>query len=73
MQVLKQSLAEGRSPATDGARRQQADAKQGRQRDDAQLSELSRQALYQRAQELDITGRSQMTKAELIEAIQSAA
>lgn len=37
----------------------------------AELSQLSRDALYERAQALDIPGRSRLSKAELVEAIQS--
>lgn len=95
MQVLKQSLSEGRSPATvksatktrakpgkppgkrkgdaAGEDRQSTTKRRGRQGDDVQLSGLSRQALYRRAQEMDIAGRSRMTKAELIEALRSVA
>lgn len=120
MQVLKQSLAEGRSPATQRGGHRPSSGRQNRQpgqrsgktakqrkardeqnrsarkdgkqatsktranarsktgndkpaSDDARLAELSRQALYQRAQEMAIAGRSQMTKAELIKAIQGTA
>ncbi len=61
------------SRGDEAGERRQAGQRRGHQRDDGQLSELSRQALYQRAQEMDIAGRSQMTKAELIEAIQGVA
>jgi hypothetical protein len=37
--------------------------------DDAELSSMTRDELYQRAQELDINGRSSMTKDELARAI----
>ncbi|WP_136064411.1 non-homologous end joining protein Ku [Modicisalibacter radicis] len=63
----------GRKSAAAGERRQTSAKRRGRKPDGAQLSELSRQALYRRAQEMGIPGRSQMTKAELIEAIRSAA
>jgi DNA end-binding protein Ku len=36
------------------------------------LDDLSKEALYQRAQNLDIPGRSKMSKKALIEAIQAA-
>ncbi|MDW5376674.1 Ku protein [Halomonas sp. HP20-15] len=62
-----------KSKGDDAGERRRSGRRRGRQSDDGQLSELTRQALYQRAQEMDIAGRSQMTKAELIKAIQSAA
>jgi MFS family permease len=37
--------------------------------DDPGLSELSRKELYERARDLDIEGRSSMTKAELADAV----
>lgn len=98
MQVLKQSLSEGRSPLENaggsGSRKSGRSAKRRGQNSkkagqdgekkrpragskrasrDGNLDELSKQALYARAQELDIAGRSQMTKAELIAAIEHAA
>ena len=39
---------------------------------DEHLEEFSREELYQRAQEMEIEGRSEMTKAELIDAISHA-
>jgi len=55
MQVLKQSLEQGRPPGQDNG--------------DSELDKLSRDELYRRAQTLDLPGRSRMSKAELIEAI----
>ena len=57
MAALEESLAaEGR------ARRQ-------RRRDGDDLGELSRDELYERAQEADVPGRSSMSKDELVEAL----
>ncbi|SHF45367.1 DNA end-binding protein Ku [Modicisalibacter ilicicola DSM 19980] len=105
MQVLKQSLEEGRSPVAeretraasgDADKRKQGRAsgsprKQGkkaasrgkrkegntsssrREQEKHDLSALSRDELYARAQELELPGRSRMTKKELVEAIAGAA
>nr|WP_220128158.1 Ku protein [Halomonas kenyensis] len=109
MQVLKQSLAEGRPPGQEarndaGKRKTEKRAKpaarrsetkkrpsgqraKGKQRADggkaatrgkrrstelAELEGLSRDELYQRAQQLDLPGRSRMSKAELARAIAAA-
>lgn len=76
MQVLKQSLAEGRppqQPARESGRPPKGDGnsksiRRGKNRR-TELKALSRDQLYERAQELDIPGRSRMNKAELVEAI----
>ncbi|MCE8050225.1 Ku protein [Halomonas daqingensis] len=93
MQVLKQSLAEGRPPGQ--ATRSDADkskpekrakpaAERGKEkkrptsqrgtgkRRSAELEGLSRDELYERAQQLDLPGRSRMSKAELAKAIAAA-
>ncbi len=93
MQVLKQSLAEGRPPGQ--AARSDADkskpekrakpaAGRGKEkkrptsqrgtgkRRSAELEGLSRDELYERAQQLDLPGRSRMSKAELAKAIAAA-
>ena len=78
MQVLKQSLAEGRPPGQDTHRQDPPDAsqakpkKRGNKRDAADLERLSRDELYTHAQKLELSGRSRMTKAQLVEAIASA-
>ncbi|QTP53976.1 Ku protein [Billgrantia sulfidoxydans] len=111
MQVLKQSLAEGRPPGQDrredtgkgqpdgrgkpaakrsetkkrpsgqrGAGKRAAGESDGkaaprgkrRPAELAELESLSRDELYERAQQLDVPGRSRMSKAELAKAIASA-
>ncbi|WP_267955370.1 Ku protein [Billgrantia ethanolica] len=96
MQVLKQSLAEGRPPAQQersdagkrkpekrakpAARRSEAKKRPTGQRgngkrrsaEPAELKNLSRDELYERAQQLDLPGRSRMSKAELAKAIAAA-
>ena len=110
MQVLKQSLAEGRPPGQDergtaSSRAKKAKPKSGKtttrrspahasrskrsaeetppkrsndkaaprgRRRPAELERLSRDELYERAQKLDVPGRSRMSKAELVKAIASA-
>lgn len=86
MQVLKRSLKRGRVEPSDDRNRdnrsQKKTARHGSSRrrqsssrpsksSKAELSQLSRDALYERAQALDIPGRSRLSKAELVEAIQS--
>ncbi|MGQ4878737.1 Ku protein [Billgrantia sp. LNSP4103-1] len=108
MQVLKQSLAEGRPPvqeegsARTGGKRDEDDKPKAKrstapkhpagkrstgkkaarrsngrtapsgQARHAELEGLSRDELYERAQQLDVPGRSRMSKAELAKAIASA-
>ncbi|WP_231489545.1 Ku protein [Billgrantia saliphila] len=102
MQVLKQSLTEGRPPEQESrnvkASRKSADKRDSpdtdskakakrstgkkasgdgkapprRKRRPAELERLSRDELYERAQKLDVPGRSRMSKAELVEAIANA-
>ncbi|MCE8013597.1 Ku protein [Billgrantia desiderata] len=93
MQVLKQSLAEGRPPGqaarsdTDKSKpekRAKPAAERGKEkkrptsqrgtgkRRSAGLEGLSRDELYERAQQLDLPGRSRMSKAELAKAIAAA-
>jgi hypothetical protein len=61
--VNKQRREEGRTPSPRTA---------GTGNPNASLDERSRDELYNRAQELEIEGRSEMTKDELVEAIRSA-
>ncbi|MBB3063584.1 Ku protein [Microbulbifer rhizosphaerae] len=78
MQVLKQGLAEGRPPGETGRGRRAPSkaggkgngksARRGKGRR-TELKQLSRDELYERAQKLDVPGRSRMNKAELVEAI----
>jgi DNA end-binding protein Ku len=67
MQVLKASLAQDeeddRAPAAPRRGRRAAD----------ELERLTKAELYERAQELDLPGRSAMSKGELVEAIRSRA
>ncbi len=44
---------------------------QGTGNPNTRLDERTKQELYNRARELDISGRSEMTKAELVDAIRS--
>lgn len=93
MQVLKQSLEQGESPAgrpvtektkksTKNSDKRRGNTRAGgkgkgkaasRKKTGPDLTRLSKSELYQRAQELDISGRSHMSKAQLIEAIETAA
>jgi len=82
MEVLKRSLRgaqdrkaeRGMSSSKKRASRAGASKKSGASRGsrDAGLSGMSKEALYERAQKLDIEGRSSMTKAELIRALERA-
>ncbi|MGR4069463.1 non-homologous end joining protein Ku [Billgrantia sp. C5P2] len=92
MQVLKQSLAEGRPPGQEAHDDGNSSARKGKPDKNgktstkrnprkkrpsgkprpAELDSLSRDELYERAQKLDVPGRSRMSKAELVEAIASA-
>jgi len=83
MEVLKRSLrgtqdrkAE-RKASSSKKRASQPSKKNGASRSSrtaagADLSELSKEALYERAQKLDIEGRSSMTKAQLVRALERA-
>ncbi|MFQ3786148.1 Ku protein [Halomonas sp. A29] len=89
MQVLKQSLAEGRPPGQgeyEGSA--SSSAKKGKpgksnktsasgnkrpsKRHPVELDSLARDELYERARQLDLPGRSRMSKAELVKAIANA-
>jgi DNA end-binding protein Ku len=71
MEVLKQSLAG--TERSGAARKGPARAQPRADADDAEaLAGWSKQALYERAQALDIEGRSSMTKDELLKAIRGA-
>ena len=81
MQVLKQSLAEGRPPGQDEREDSATSTSKGKsgknrktsaKRSSNELGRLSRDELYERAQKLDLPGRSRMSKAELVEAITDA-
>ena len=77
MQVLKQSLAEGRPPELDAqpdshSTTQAKSSKQNTKHDSTDLEQLSRAELYARAQKLKLPGRSGMTKAQLVEALTNA-
>lgn len=77
MQVLKQSLAEGRPPELDAqpdshSTTQAKSSKQNTKHDSTDLGQLSRAELYARAQKLKLPGRSGMTKAQLVEALANA-
>ena len=77
---MKGSAAEEKEPrrADESRKPARAAAKKGRSRDgssskaDADLESRSKQELYDLAQELDIEGRSKMSKKELIRAIRKA-
>ena len=71
MEVLKRSLQGRAEPATAGKKR--AAAKRGASAADGDLSKQTKEELYERAQELDIPGRSGMSKKELIAAIRRSA
>ena len=64
MAALEKSLAEA------GAGRKKAAPKQEKaEARDGELADLSREELYERAQEEDVPGRSSMSKRELIDAL----
>ena len=75
MRVLKQRVAGERAPARAEPQRAQrkpparAPSRAGK---DGELAKLSKKALYERAQQLDVPNRSRLTKDELIEAIRRA-
>jgi hypothetical protein len=61
--VNKQRREEGRTPSSRTS---------GTGNPNSSLDERTRDELYNRARELDIEGRSEMTKSELVEAIRAA-
>jgi DNA end-binding protein Ku len=61
----------GRPRGRSGARPGGASRKRGGPGGDDDLAALTRQELYERAQELDIPGRSGMTKAQLLAALRT--
>jgi DNA end-binding protein Ku len=61
----------GRPRGRSGARPGGASRKRGARGGDDDLAALTRQELYERAQELDIPGRSGMTKAQLLAALRT--
>ena len=67
LEALKESL-QGEEPSR--APRRPGDAGTA---SDASLTELTRDELYERAKQLDITGRSSMNKGQLVEAIRKSA
>jgi DNA end-binding protein Ku len=67
LEVLRRSLAE--SEGDDDARRGDGAGGDGAAAD---LSELTKAELYERAQELDVPGRSSMTKKDLVRAVRHA-
>lgn len=80
MQVLKQRLQgkDSGAQASGGARKSRGDGKSGHGKRRAgasskeELMELSRNELYQRAQDQSISGRSHMSKQELVDALRQA-
>ena len=65
MAALEKSLAEAGSGKKKAApRKEKAEARDG------ELADLSREELYERAQEEDVPGRSSMSKGELIDALE---
>jgi hypothetical protein len=70
MEALRRSLAE----AEEGERAPPARAARGGKaaRDGVGLEDMTREELYERARELDVPGRSSMTKAQLVRALRSA-
>lgn len=69
MEVLKRSL-QGNAQAGGGARKS---ARKSAKRAGDDLSDASKQELYEKAKQLDIPGRSGMTKQQLIRALQRTA
>jgi DNA end-binding protein Ku len=75
MQVLRERLAaKGQSKTASASRSHSAAASRTRRGATAEagLGKLSKSDLYQRAQNLDIPGRSKMSKKALVEAIRKA-
>ena len=79
MQILKRSLAGDeerkapkRSPAKKAAKRAGRGTKGGNGEAGGDLSGLSREELYERARQLDIPGRSAMSKTQLVKALKQA-
>ncbi|MFO7545846.1 MAG: Rho termination factor N-terminal domain-containing protein [Trueperaceae bacterium] len=70
MQVLKQSLAQAEDGGGDGSGKRGGSGKKAT--DAADLERRTKSELYERAQALDIEGRSSMTKQELVDAIRAA-
>jgi DNA end-binding protein Ku len=73
LEVLRRSMAEGEAGSRE--RRRSGGSKGGDTRPTSKeaLQALTKEELYARAQELDISGRSGMSKQELVEAIRNAA
>ena len=73
MQVLKQSLAAddgaARSPAPGTLEEAQPHGRRGKRESGERLEDATKTELYERAQDLDIEGRSTMTKKELVAVI----
>ena len=65
MAALEKSLAEAGS-----GKRKAAPKKEKAEARDGELADLSREELYERAQEEDVPGRSSMSKGELIDALE---
>ena len=67
MAALERSLAEagsgGKKKPAPEKKKEKAEARDG------ELADLSREELYERAQEEDVPGRSSMSKGELIDAL----
>jgi DNA end-binding protein Ku len=71
MSVLKRRMGEMRGPARASRNEPAAPADGAAGGGDAELASASKKELYERAKELDLPGRSQMSKEELVAAIQS--
>src|SRR5690606_4564421 len=65
--VIRRRLAGERPTRSAGRRKLAAAAKSGRRKSAPSLRELSKSALYERAQQLDLPGRSTMSKEQLVE------
>jgi DNA end-binding protein Ku len=65
LQAIRRSLKRGA-----GQRREQGEERARRQQKDESLDEMTKDQLYHEAQELDIDGRSEMSKVQLMRAIE---
>jgi DNA end-binding protein Ku len=73
MEVIKRSMRGGRASATVETRRTRSAGRRRAPEDDDALDGRTRKELYERARALDIEGRSEMTKKQLIDAIRRTA
>lgn len=69
MEALKRSLATPRSTKSAGEGQAKGTVRKGATGSEGNLAQLTKQALYERASEADIPGRSKMSREQLIQAL----